>query len=237
MKRTNLLITCCGLMSVFVLTSGCAMLQSPTEGHSIDPPPPVQIIQQQTATQHEAKKQLTLYLIDEHERVVPYSVSLPQSQRQASYVMQTLVDGAETGSNLSIPVSYRRPLPKGTALRSITHDDFRKSIRVDLSSEFLIYRHADERKMIECIVWSLTSLPNIKNIQLFVQGKPLREMPLDGLPLDEQLTRSFGINIKLPEASPIGVTKAHTESTAIRNEDGSISLIPITTFIPVSNSE
>ncbi len=56
----------------------------------------------------------------------------------------------------------------------------------------------------ESLTWTLTDRPDIKNVQIWMDGKRLNEMPVDGTPLDHPLTRAVGINLEVGQgATPL----------------------------------
>jgi germination protein M len=141
----------------------------------------------------------TVYLKDENGFIAPVTLALPKSQSVAAQALQYMVDGGPVGGLL--PEGFSAPLPKGVKLSVDVKD---KLATVDFSQEFVDYNPQDERKILEAITWTLTGFPAIQQVQLKVQGKLLKEMPQDGTPLDEPLSRAMGINIEKGEGVDYG---------------------------------
>jgi len=93
------------------------------------------------------------------------------------------------------------------------------------------YDPLDERKILEAITWTLTDQDNIKGVQLWVDGKKLTEMPLQGTPLDRPLSRTMGIN--LPKQGPMLMnSSAVTVYFSTASPEGIPYYVPVTRFVP-----
>lgn len=91
---------------------------------------------------------------------------VPKTKDTASATVQALLDG---------PGSYgptlRRVIPQGTALRQLALDSATRVITVDLSEAF---SRADSREAaVRNLVQSLTTLPDVRGVQILVEGKSL----------------------------------------------------------------
>ena len=93
------------------------------------------------------------------------------------------------GSNKYIREGFYKIIPKNTKLLDLSiHDNL---IKLNFSKEIL---NIDEQKMIEAIVYSLTSLDNIKYVSIYVEGDILDRLPNSKIKLNTILDRSIGIN-------------------------------------------
>ncbi|KAB8140423.1 GerMN domain-containing protein [Chloroflexia bacterium SDU3-3] len=91
---------------------------------------------------------------------------VPKTKDTASATVQALLDG---------PGSYgptlQRVIPQGTALRQLALDRATRVITVDLSEAF---SRADSREAaVRNLVQSLTTLPDVRGVQILVEGKSL----------------------------------------------------------------
>ena len=69
-------------------------------------------------------------------------------------------------------------------------------LKINLSKELLDVSEELEEKMIEAIVYTLTSIEEIHNIVLYVEGDVLTQLPKTKTHLPSTLNRQFGINKK-----------------------------------------
>lgn len=90
-----------------------------------------------------------------------------------------------------IPNGFQPIIPKNTKINSISLKD--GLLKVDFSKEFLSINAELESKMIESIIYSLTTLEEVENILIFVDGDLLTKLK-DGNNVPNPLNRSFGIN-------------------------------------------
>ena len=109
---------------------------------------------------------------------------------KAKKILQTLVIGSKQSEY--IPNGFTAIIPKNTKINSI---DFKNNlIKVDFSKELLNVDQNNEEKMIESIVYSLTSIKDVKKVMIFVNGEILYQMPNSKKNLPETFDRSYGIN-------------------------------------------
>ena len=96
------------------------------------------------------------------------------------------------GSNKYIREGFYKIIPKNTKLLDLSiHDNL---IKINFSKEILNIDRKNEQKMIEAIVYSLTSLDNIKYVSIYVEGDILDRLPNSKIKLNTVLDRSIGIN-------------------------------------------
>ena len=67
-------------------------------------------------------------------------------------------------------------------------------LKVNFSKELLNINKEYEEKMIEALVYSLTSIEGVNNIIIYVDGSVLSKLPQTGKILPSTLNRDFGIN-------------------------------------------
>ena len=95
-------------------------------------------------------------------------------------------------SNKYIRNGFNKVIPKNTKLINITLED--KLVKLNFSKELLNVDANNEEKMIEAIVYSITSLENINYVSIFVEGKILNKLPNSNKKLETILDRTIGIN-------------------------------------------
>lgn len=239
-----------GALALPILTTGCGIF-SQEASKQIDPPQNAsqnatgaanetaagqagateQTTTQPTGTETAAQgdqTQLTVYLKDQHQLLAPVSVlaSLEGNQKAGQKALELMV--AEGPYAAELPIGFEAVLPKGTIVNDLTIVDDQKLAIVDLSSSFGNYAPEDERRIVEAVTWTLTSLPGVNKVQLSVDGVKLGEMPVDRFPLDEPLTRAVGINLEVDE----GVD--YSQSTPVTLYFSSVSPSDESYYVPVT---
>jgi len=201
------------LLSIPVVLSGCGMFGAQSS-EAIDPPPPIQeaaMIQAAEGNGSLAKLPLTtVYLQDQQGLLAPVSMTLPSDTDVSSpkTALDTLVTGGPYAGML--PEGFQGVLPQGTVVQNVTiHSDDKLAV-VEFSGNFAKYDAKDERKMLEAVTWTLTGTPDVQNVQIWVDGKRLTQMPVNSTPLPEPLNRAVGINLDLGDtfttnSSPVTV--------------------------------
>ncbi|QCJ43659.1 sporulation protein [Bacillus sp. S3] len=221
-----------------VLLSGCGLFGGEKE-KKIDPPKSVTVteksVSKETAAKEKAKAEdvikTELYLIDKDGYVVPQTLDLPKKASVATQALQYLVANGPVTNML--PNDFRAVLPEDTEL-SVNIDKETGVATVDFSKEFKDYKPEDEMKILQSVTWTLTQFDNVKSVKLKMNGHELTEMPVNGTPISQNLSRATGINIDTNDVVDITNTKPVTVYY-IGGEEGSYYYVPVTRRI--SNNE
>ena len=91
-----------------------------------------------------------------------------------------------------LPTDFYGVIPVGTKINDLSLQD--GLLKLDFSKEFLNTTKDMERKMLEAIVYSLTEMPEVTSIILFVDGSQLLELPFSKEKLPPVLDKDFGVN-------------------------------------------
>lgn len=224
------------LLALPIFMTGCTLFQSRDSAKQIDPPPngvENQYMNNETtmagtADSEQTKRlQVTLYFKDQKGFVAPITMDLPQSVEIAKEALEYMVDGGPSMSLL--PKGFTAVLPEGTTVRGINIDQ--KLATVDFSGNFTHYDGQDERKILEAVTWTMTGFPSVEKVRLRVNGKDLKEMPVDGFPLDEPLTRSMGINIESSASINLGQSTPVTLYFLNQNDSQFQYFVPVTRMV------
>jgi germination protein M len=228
-----------GVLTLPLILSGCSTF-GVSSSAQIDPPPPdveAQMLETALAPTDQTSlkvgdKLSTVYLQNEKGLLAPVTLHLPASstEEDLNTTLDMLVDGGSYSS--LIPVGFKGVLPKGTEVDAVTIKKDEKLAVVEFNKMFSNYPVADERKILEAITWTLTGNPEIQNVQLWVDGEKLNEMPVDGTPLDRPLNRSLGINLDHDSNSSLSGTSAVTVYFSAETEGGVQYYVPVTRFVP-----
>lgn len=174
---------------------------------------------------------ITVYALDRNGYLAPVSYNLdakdPNALAKAGIDM--LTEGSSSASKL--PDGFTGLFPQGTQVLNVSLQPEQKLAVVELSKEFKNYKPEQERRILESLTWTLTSIPEVKQVQLWMDAQKLTEMPVNGIPLDENLTRSYGINLEKQEGvsytNSMPVTLYFTSLTM----EGKPYYVPVTRLI------
>lgn len=218
---------------VALLASGCSPLGKKEQSQQIDPPPAgadAMATSGKVSQTMANPMQVTVYAKDEKGFVAPIAVQVEKSQGAARKALEYMVDGGPVQGRL--PAGFTSLLPKGTEIKGINIVEDQKLAIVDFSKMFADYNLQDERKIMEAVTWTLTGFPSVEKVQLRVEGKPLKEMPVGGTPLDEPLTRAIGINVEKPESVEYGQSTPVTLYFLNQNQENYSYYVPVTRLVP-----
>ena len=95
-------------------------------------------------------------------------------------------------SNKYIREGFNKVIPKNTKLLNVSLED--QLVKLNFSKELLNVDLNNEEKMIEAIVYSITSLDNINYVSIYVEGNILNKLPNSNKKLNTILDRTIGIN-------------------------------------------
>lgn len=130
-----------------------------------------------------------------------------------------------SNNEIYIPYSFSAVIPPNTTLIDISFDE--GLLKLNFSKEFLNINSNDEEKMLESIIYTLTSIKNVKKIMIFVENEILNKMPNSQKQLPTILDKSFGIN-KIYNISNIKETSQVTTYYLSKNNNN-YYYVPITT--------
>jgi len=147
---------------------------------------------------------INIYLIDSNKYVAMTSVlsSSNEFEDKLLAIIESLTIGSE-----NLPDGFYSVIPENTKLLDYSLD--KGLLKVNFSKELLNISLENEERMIQCIIYSLTSLENVEKIMLFVEGNKLLELPNSHKRLDTYLDRSYGVN-KVIDISKISGTQMVT---------------------------
>ncbi|ASV68789.1 MULTISPECIES: GerMN domain-containing protein [Cytobacillus] len=219
------------------LLSGCGLFGG-EEKEKIDPPSEMSINNEdanveteettgeESGAADEAAETTTipteLYLIDNNGYVVSQTLDLPSTNSVAKQALEYLVvDGKVTEL---LPNNFRAVLPADTKMTVDVKD---KVAHVDFSKEFAEYNPEDEARILQSVTWTLTQFDEIEQVKLSINGNAIKEMPVNGTPIGEEVSRSIGINYDNSVVTDITNTKPVTVYYMGGEEDAKY-FVPVT---------
>lgn len=113
-----------------------------------------------------------------------------------------IIDGTKQDN---IPNGFKSVIPSNTKILSLTYNE--NVIKVDFSSELMNTSIENEEKIIEAIVYTLTSIEGVDYVIIYMDGEILTTLPQSKITLPSTLDRSFGINKEYNLNSTKNITK------------------------------
>lgn len=168
-----------------------------------------------------------IFLLDVNNYLARTSVALTSTDvtGKAKEILNTLITGSSGESK--IPNGFRGVLPADTKILTVEYED--KILKINLSNEVIDVKEDMEEKVIEAIVYNLTSIDGVDKIMLFVDGNILTKLPKTGINLPTTLDRSYGIN----KEYDINSTKNITNVTVyyVNKYNGNEYYVPVTKYV------
>ncbi len=161
-------------------------------------------------------KVINIYLIDENDFIgmTEINSSSKSINEQIEDILNALI--INSNSKNKLPKGFKAVIPEKTKILSYSLD--KDLLKVNFSKDILNVSKENEEKMIEAIVFSLTSIKDIKKVMIFVEGERLLELPNSKKRLDLYLDRSYGIN-KVYDITTINDSKMVTVYHLTRNDN------------------
>lgn len=134
----------------------------------------------------------SIYLLDNYSylgktNVVVNSTSVEDKVKE---LVEVLISGGN-GEN-KIPSGFKSILPSETKILSIKYEN--KLVKIDFSKDILDINKDLEEKMIEALIYTITSVEDVEKVIIYVEGSILSKLPQTGIVLPSTLDRNFGIN-------------------------------------------
>lgn len=133
----------------------------------------------------------TIYLVDSYDYVARTSIATCKCDgvdKARDLLEGLIIDGNKSSI---IPNGFRSIVPPGTTILNLELKD--KVLTVDFSVELLDINPKEEDKMIEAIIYTLTSIDGIDKVIIKVDGNVLEKMP-SGKILPGSFDKNYGIN-------------------------------------------
>ncbi len=166
----------------------------------------------------------TVYLLDKNSYVARVNIAIKGEtvEKKAEEIISFLTIGSNNAA--LIPNGFKPIIPSGTKVLATSLDD--GNFKIDFSQELLNITKEEEVKLIESIVYSLTSLKEIKSVTILVEGKILNKLPHSEEFLDNPLDRTYGIN----KSYDLDKIKGSTKTTLyyLSKYDGYYYYVPVT---------
>ncbi len=127
-------------------------------------------------------------------------------------------------NNEKVPSSFKGVIPSDTKVLSLGVEN--NICTIDFSKEILNVTNLMEEKMVEAIIYTLTSESEVKEVILKVEGKVLERLPNSNKLLPNVFDRSYGINKNYDINNLYDLTK--TTVYYIGEDSGNSYYVPVT---------
>lgn len=175
----------------------------------------------------------TIYLIDRDNYVARTSISscnCDAKDKAKDLTEGLIIDGKKSSI---IPNGFKSIIPPGVTILNIELDN--KIITIDFSKELLEVSADTEEKMIESIIYTLTSIDGIDKVVIKVEGKILTNLPNSKKTIPSVLDRSYGIN-KNYELVTINNIDSYTVYYVNEYNDNKY-YVPVTKYVNSENTD
>ena len=167
------------------------------------------------------------YLLDSNNYLARTMVvtSNAKIEEKARELMEILIKDGKGESK--IPNGFRSLISSETKINSVRYND--GLIKIDFSSELLDTNIEQEEKIIEAIVYTLTSIENVDKVIIYVDGDILTKLPKTGITLPSTLDKSYGINKEYDISSYKDINKVTVYYVSKYNDN--TYYVPVTKYL------
>ena len=168
-----------------------------------------------------------IFLLDSNNYIALTKIAIESEdvEKIARELLEVLIIDGEGESK--IPNGFKSIISSDTKINSIKFD--KEILKIDLSSEFLECDKAYEEKIIESIVFTLTSIDGVDKIIIYQDGAILSKLPQSNKILPSTFDRTYGINKRYSIdniKNVIGVTVYY-----INEYNGNYYYVPVTNYV------
>ena len=167
-----------------------------------------------------------IFLMDQNSYVALTSVAVNDTsiENKARQLIKVLTIG---GMDSKIPSGFSAIIPPNTEVLSLSYEN--GIIKIDFSKDLLNISENLEEKMVESIVYTLTSIDKVDGVIIYVEGDILTKLPKTKINLPSTLDKTFGINKEFDLTS----TKDITDVTIyyINQISDNYYYVPVTKYV------
>lgn len=147
-----------------------------------------------------------IFLLDSDNYLVQTDIVISETkdiEKKAKELLTALIEGSSLEDK--IPSGFRSIINSETKILSLKYNE--GLIKVDFSKELMDTNVELEEKIVEAIVFTLTSIEDVKSVIIYMEGEILTKLPQSKINLPSTLDRSFGINKQYNISSDKNITK------------------------------
>ena len=132
-----------------------------------------------------------------------------------------------------IPNGFKSLIPENTKVLDIKLKD--SILTINFSQEFNNIKREYEERLVESLIYTLTSIDGIDKIEIYVDGKKLDSLPNSKSKLPEYLDKKYGINKKY-ELTSLNDIDSYTVYYVLNYND-EVCYTPVTKYISNKNQD
>ena len=134
-----------------------------------------------------------IYLMDQNNLLARTKVAIEKEDTISKIKELVCVLTKDSKCQDKVPSGFLSVIPENTKINSLSIDN--NVLKIDFSEELMnVSFKQEEEKVIEAIVYTLTEIPEIENIVLYMKGDILNKLPQSKINLPSTLNRNIGIN-------------------------------------------
>lgn len=139
-----------------------------------------------------SKDEMPIFLLDSMEYIA--RTSIIKESDDINDLIKEIIESLTIDSKKSSYVreGFKAIIPSNTKILDMKLEQ--EILTINFSKELLNVSKDNEEKMLEAIIYSLTELPEIKKICIFVEGEQLTKLPNSNQKLPLYLDRNYGVN-------------------------------------------
>lgn len=175
----------------------------------------------------------TIYLVDSNDYVA--RTTIPTCKCEGVDLAKDLLEGLVVGGtkNNIIPNGFRSIIPPDVTIKDINLQE--NILTINFSKELLEVNDKDEDKMIESIIYTLTSIDGIDKVIIKVEGEVLNKLPNSKTNIPTVLDKSYGINKSYYLSNLNDILSYTTYYTSTYNDTK--YYVPVTKYINSKDSD
>ena len=133
-----------------------------------------------------------IFLMDSNNYLAMTNIIINKDNTEeiAKELITALIEGESMEDK--IPSGFKAIIPNDTKILEINYKD--GLIKINFSKDLLDTNKDMEMKIIESIVYTLTSIKDVDKIMILIEGEILTKLPQSNIILPSTLDRNFGIN-------------------------------------------
>lgn len=169
-----------------------------------------------------------IYLLDKNNLIARTTIASNTSkliEDLAKDLLESLIIDGKEENNL--PNGFKPLIPIDTKILSLKLEN--KTLKVNFSKEILSVKAEYEEKMLESIIFTLTSINGVDNIIIYVEDKIMTELPNSKKFLPNILDKNYGINKKYSINTINNIVGINVYYISKNNED--YYYVPVTKYI------
>ncbi len=170
-----------------------------------------------------------VYLLDKNNMlsrsIVSFNTKEEDIEKRATEIINYLILESENESK--IPNGFKAYLKESTKINSVLYEN--NVLKVDFNEELLNVSKNMEEKVVEGLVYSLTTIGGVDKVIIYINGNILINLPQNNITLPPALDRSYGINKTYDITSYKGVNKVTVYYT--QNYNDNTYYVPVTKYV------